>query len=174
MTLTVADVRKHVTSPLEDPALQKLIDAAYEAIVQRAGAEGAVTDNLAGTSGPLLMLNRVASAITSVTENGTILDALDYQLRSSGRVLERLRSGPNPRYYWTGRVDVVYTPPSATAARDRVAIALVKLDVEHNPGRSSESIGDYAVSYADNSAMNYTLERESILESLSLEQTAIF
>jgi hypothetical protein len=283
VALTPADLRKHLSTALEDPALQRYIDAAYEAIVQRAGlsaaprvadqfvvstnmkvgayalahtdmptvgarritvahtaagaadtlgtidivglsvigtplsesivplagavASGAVlfasissvtgtgwvinggndtitvgcealgvTDMLGGTNGPLLMLNREALAITTVTENGVLLDPLDYQLRSSGKVVERLRTGPHPRSYWAGRVDIAYTPLTDVAARDRIAIALVKLDLTHNPGIVSESIGDYAATYAPRSggAANYDLEREAILESLLLEHVGIY
>jgi hypothetical protein len=178
VALTVADVRQHVTTALLDPALQRLIDAAYEAIVGRIGPTGADTEVHRAGSGPLLMLNRAAASITSVTEDATgapvVLNALDYALRPSGSLLERLDTGPNPASRWRGRVDVVAVPLADAAERDRVVIALVKLDVTHNPGVTSERIGDWEESFADNSAMNYDLEREAILDSMLLDPVGVY
>jgi hypothetical protein len=171
--LSVVEFREHVTSALGDEALQALLNAAYAAIVRRVGPEASAVERLAGASGPLLLLNRAASSITSVTEDGTLLDALDYLLRPSGMTIERLRTGPNPRLYWRGWVDVVSTPLVDTAERIRVTIALVKLDLAQNPGITAIRIGDWAETYAD-SAMNYGLEREAILATLALDQVGIY
>jgi hypothetical protein len=166
MTLTVGDLRKHVTTNLVDPALQKLLDAAYAAIANRVGSAGAVTE-FADGGYPTLILDRQAASITSVTETvgGTaiVLAANDY--RVSGYVLTRLNTGTNPRTIW-GPTETLYVPPVDDAESDRVAIGLVRLDLTHNPGLTAEKIGDWEETYADNSAMNYGLEREVLLGSL--------
>jgi hypothetical protein len=276
--LTVADLRKHVTSALTDPALQKLLDAAYEAennllgvnaasaiadrfvastnmkvgaytlatgsmpspgvgritvthttatgadtlgtidvvgvsasglaiaesIVPLAGstavgllyfasvtsvtgvgwvisggndtitvgceARGA-TERHGWTQGPLLMLDRAASGVLSVSETGVVLSPLDYLLRPSGMVLERLTTGPTPRRYWRGPVDVVSTPLVDAANRDRVAIALVQLDLNHEPGSGTERIGDWTDTQAAD--QTYAVERTEILGSLLLDPVGI-
>lgn len=180
MALTVADVREHITSELIDPALQRLLDAAYEAVAQRAGATGAVTDMLRGASGRLLMLTRQASAITTVTEDAAgvpvTLNALDYLLRSSGSLLERLDSGPNPRTYWHGRVNVVYAPRAGSAERDRVAIDLIRNYLDFHPGATSERIGDWAQSFSASGSADegYAATREQILETLALDPVGVY
>ena len=178
MTLTVADLRQHVTTALLDPALQRLLDAAYEAIAGRFGDAAAVTETHRGGSGPLLMLNRAAASITSVTEDAVrvpvALAPADYALRPSGSLLERLTTGTHPGCRWLGRVDVVLVPLADAAERDRVAIALVEMDLNYSPGVTSETIGDWSETKADNSAMNYELEREAILASLMADQVGVY
>jgi hypothetical protein len=267
--LSLVDLRKHISSELEDPALQTLLDAAYEAIggrtgaaiadqfvvstamkngvyslahggamptagtrrvtVTHASATGAdtlggvtvaglsrtgqaisdvivpladaratgallfsavssvtgagwainggndtlvvgcealgVTDMLRSGSGCLLMLNRTASEILSVTEDGILLSPLDYELRSSGLVLERLRTGPSPRYWWLGRIDVTYTMGDE-AERDRVVIALVELELNHAPGLMSQTIGQWSETYGGPQGQSYEEARGEILASL--------
>lgn len=168
MTLDVAAMRQHVTTPLEDDALGRLITAAYEAIDARIGAEGDTGELLHGV-GDLIMLARRAAAITSITEvRGTTeldLAADDYELRPGGRSLRRLATGTNPAYRWRGRNDVRYTPMVTEADRDRVAIALVKLDADNQPGVVSERLGEHSVAYAQGD-QTYAREREAILNSL--------
>lgn len=166
MTLTVGDLRGYITSGLTDPALQKLLDAAYEAIGHQSGAAGAVTEFAVGGYSTLI-LDRQASAITSVTERiggvDVVLAANDY--RHSGYVLTRLDTGTNPRSTWADTT-TVYDPVVDAAEWDRVAVALVELDLNYSPGVTSERIGDWEETKADNSAMNYAIERETILASL--------
>lgn len=168
--LSIGDLRKHVTSTLEDPDLQRLLDAAYQAIDLYAGVTGPVTEVITSGPGDLLMLSRPASAITSVSEwfwsTSTVLASNDYAL-SGGQMIVRLVTGTNAYGRWRGRVTVTYTPLDDTAERDRVAIALVQLDLTHNPGLSSEQIGEWTETYANNSAMHYGLEREAILATLN-------
>jgi hypothetical protein len=171
MTLTVVQLREHVTSSLVDAALQRLLDAAYAAIAERAGAAGNLTESLPAGHGPLLMLSHQASAIVSVTEDATgealLLDADDYRLRPSGSLLERLDGGTHPHTRWRGRIDLTYTLADDTAERDRVALELVELDVNFQPGASSETIGAWSESVAAAGGdAGYHAQREAILESL--------
>jgi hypothetical protein len=88
----------------------------------------------------------------------------DYRLAPSGSLLIRLSDGTNPRSCWYGRVEVRYTPFVDGAERDRVAIALVKLDVNHNPGSVQETIGSWSEQQSQGSE-SYATERAAILAS---------
>lgn len=171
--LTPAQFREHQATDLPDTALQRLIDAAEYAITARYGAIAQLTEQVRG-GGRLLFLSRVAGAIASVTElygdplgtSPVVLDPTDYTQVPPGNLLRREYTGVHRADLWGERTDVVYTPADDQVERTRVTIGLVKLDVQHNPGLSAETVGDWAQTYADNSAMNYQLERDSILASM--------
>lgn len=167
MSLSVADLRLLHASSLTDAALQTYLDAAYEAIDKYAGVQGPVQELLSASgNGPLLMLSNRAVTISSVIENGVALSADDYALRSSGQMLYRLYDGTHRRRYWYGRVDVTYMPYLDAAERDRVAVELVKLDMNYSPGLTAQEIGDWSEQYARNDLFNYQTERLAILASL--------
>lgn len=169
MTLDVAAMRQHVTTPLEDDALGRLIAAAYEAIADRIGADTSRGELLHGV-GDLLMLSRRAVSVESITEvHGTFtlqLDEDDYELRPGGRTLRRLVTGTNPSYRWRWRNDVRYTPQVGDSDRDRVAVDLVKLEADYQPGLTGERTGDHQITIAANSVFNYAIERDAILNTL--------
>lgn len=168
--LTVDELRKHVNSDLVDDALQRLLDAAEEAIVDRAGAPGARTEIVGGGS-RFISVARPISAVTSVTEawleTSTTLSADDYLIRSGDLLIERLNTGTNPRRTWYGDVTVVYTPVDDTETREAVQIDLVKLALAYSPLLTGQQIGSWSEQYAANSAWNNLEERESILSRLS-------
>lgn len=167
--LTAAELREHITTALSDDALQLLADAAWEAIAQAAGAEGALTEVYDG-SGTYLFLTRPVSAFTSITETvgstATILAADDYRLSPDGMSVRRLATGTSPQSYWQGDVSVVYVPADDEAQRQVVQIALVRLYVNHHPGIADERIGDWTESFQSNSVWNYAQERDNILATL--------
>jgi hypothetical protein len=154
---------------LSDESLLILLDAAAQAIVREHGPSGATTERLSA-SGDLLMLSRPALTITTVVEDArwapVTLAANDYSLSSSGQTLYRLSTGTNPRYYWSGRVDVTYTPFDDTAERQRVQRELVMLDIAFQPGLVSQSIGTWSETYTA-SGKSYAEQRADILASLS-------
>jgi hypothetical protein len=141
MILTVDELREHVTTALEDDALQRLLDAAEAEIVRYAGDPGAAVEILHG-SGRYLTLDRPAESITSITEawgaTSTTLSASDWLLYPSGLVLERLTTGPNGRSSWWRRVTVTYTPRDDEALREKAQIDLVNLALNYNPGGTME------------------------------------
>jgi hypothetical protein len=168
--LTVAELREHVTTALGDDALERLLDAAEQAIATIAGPVGDLTEIRDG-GGSYIFLPRPASEIDTVTEwlgysSERALDEDDYSLRSDGISLRRLTTGPNASAYWVGPVEVVYTPLDDVAARQAVQLALVRLFLDHHPGVTSESIGDWSETFASNSVWNYALERDGILATL--------
>lgn len=167
--MTVAEFRTHKTTALPDTALQTLLDAAEQAIAALLGPVGSYTE-LRDGGGTYLFLRRPAASITSISERyGNVtyeLVASDYELRSDGISLRRLAYGSRPAAAWTGVVSVESVPADDLAERKRVQRALVDLDLNHNPGLTSEDIGDWAATYANNSVMHYGLEREAILATL--------
>lgn len=166
---TVAALRRYVTSDLSDADLQPLLDAAKADVDQAAGPIAARERRRA--RGELLMLTQRAASITTIVEDArgaaVTLAADDWELSGTGLVLWRLRSGTNPSGYWRGLVDVRYQRPDDTAARIRVMVALVQLDLTHKPGLSGQKIGTWEESYTSNSAFNYQIERAAILASLT-------
>ena len=164
--LTATDLRGYVTTVLEDADLERLLSAAYEAIVAFAGPSGAATE-LVTPRGDLLMLAKRADSITSVSETvygiATTLSTDDYELVGD-QVVRRTNDGTHPYRCWRGRVTVTYTPLDDDENRDRVAIALVTQDLNHSPGVTGERLGDWQVSIA--TATDYVREREAILATL--------
>lgn len=164
--LTATELRGYVTTALEDTDLERLLSAAYEAIVAFAGPSGATTE-LVTPHGDLLMLAKRADSITSVTETvygvETTLATDDYELVGD-QTLRRTNDGTHPYHCWRGRVKAVYVPLDDDENRDRVAIALVEQDLNHSPGLTSERLGDWQVSVA--TSTDYVKEREAILATL--------
>lgn len=166
--LTLAEARTHITTALVDAALQRLLDAAEDAITDAVGPVGAVTEVMNAGPGRLLMLSRHASAITSISEDtGTPigLNANDYAITGSGRMVTRLYTGANPSYWWRGRVTVVYTAVSDVNRRKVAQLALVQLDIDFNPATASERIGDWTETYKTDAS--YIEQRDEILAGLT-------
>ena len=158
MTVDVAGLRLQVETDLGDTALTGMLAAAYEAIEDRYGPIGPVTETRR-SAGNLIMLGRRAIEILSVVENGVPLEAVDWFLRPSGRMIERA-SGT-----WKGKVVIESQPASDALGRDRVAVALVELEASHRPLVTSVRFGSWAEAY-DQGAAKYEDEREGILASL--------
>jgi hypothetical protein len=171
--LTTADLIRRFSLSTDPQDLQVILDAAYHAIEQRIGPVGEPVSEFHTVHGPLIQLNREADIITDVVEfhptfsAGTTveLDDSDYELRPSGQVLVRLRTGSHPAYFWRGRVDVTYLPKDDQALRDSVAAQLVELELNAKHGLSEETIGSWSERY-NRAAGSYTDQRESILGSL--------
>lgn len=172
MILTPDEFRLFENTALSDTALQILLDAAEQAIVQRAGVSGARTELFTG-GGRLISLAGPVSAITSITEKwwttDTALATDDYLLWPNGMTLERLSTGTHPRSTWNRRVTTVATPVADDALRKEVQIALLQLAVNSSPGISEETIGDWTQRFTNNnSAWNQDTERDAILARLNV------
>lgn len=169
MTLLLADLRDHVTTGLADDALQLLLDAAYDAIDDYLGIDdGAygdtVTELLSPPNGDLLGLSRRALSVEAVIEGTVTLASDDYRLMPSGNILRRLMTGTNPQPRWLRRIEVRYTPVIDGSERDRVAIALVNLDLNYMPGMTMEVIGSWTEQKSQ-APDTYKKERAAILAS---------
>jgi len=173
MVLSASEILGHVSTTLTAEQLAVFVDAAYASITERYGP-ATVNERRRSTSGPVLMLAHRAASITSITEDGEALAADDYALRPGGRMLERKCDGTNPRTTWRGYVDLAYANAITDAERDRVAIALVELDLNYQPGMTGERLGDHQVSFAANSVFNYGIERDTILDSLEPDGVVVF
>lgn len=161
--LTAATLRAYITTALDDTALQGLLDAAYQAIDPRLPT-GPQTELL--TSGAdLLVLSLPAASITSIVDSDVELDPDDYQVVSP-TMLRRLATGTHPRRIWI-RPLVTYVAVAADAERDRMAIALVRLELGFKPGLTSLRIGEYQESYGTGTGggSSYAQDREAILSS---------
>jgi hypothetical protein len=160
MPADLAPIRARIETDLSDPALQSLLAAAREAVDERLGPVGPVSERRS-PSGPLIRLSRRAVEILAVDEHRVALEPADWLLRSSGRILERVG-----RRRWYGLVDVTYQPLPDTARREQASIALVKLEIRHDPGIASAKFGSWAESYTTQGGLSYEEEREAILCSL--------
>lgn len=170
-SLTVEELREHVTSALEDEPLQRLLDAAWQAITKVAGPETASAAVLDGGYS-YLTLPRRASAITQIIEwfglsGARVLTVGNYRLSDDGISIRRLTSGDLASDYWVGPVQVEYVAADDEAERQVVQIALVRLFLNHHPGSTSEQIGDWQETFAANSVFNYAIERDAILATLA-------
>jgi hypothetical protein len=166
--LTVEELRLRISTTLDDATLQSLLDAAETAIIGVIGAPDEVQEYLRA-SGDLIILSRSAAELTLVIENDVTLDEDDYELRSDGQTIRRLRTGPNPHSRWRGRIDLTYVPVDDVAERERVQAGLVELELNYTPGASSERIGDWQETIGGGGAQVQTYDqlRSSLLASLS-------
>jgi hypothetical protein len=150
MVLALSTLRAQVGPGPSDDVLEALLAAALEAID--------------GRYGEWVRLGRRAYELGAVTDGGDAVDAADVELWPGGRYVRRL-SDDEPTD-WSGWVDVTYTPLSEAAERDRIAMALVKLDVSHTPGLTGITVGPWSEQYAQSDGTGYIKQREAILGSL--------
>lgn len=168
---------------IDSTHLQRLLDAAEEAINFHSGVlyavtsgdeQGQVTEIITPKlyAGPLLMLGRRAESIESVIEGETTLAADDYELRSGGLILRRLDTGTNAAGYWRDRVYVAYVPLSDVALREMAQINLAKLDISFTPGLLSQTIGSWAETIA--AGKPYPEQRQDILATLNAQPVGVW
>lgn len=173
MILTVDELREHVTTALGDDALQRLLDAAEEAIVARAGDGLERTERLGGGYRFLTLL-QPAGSISSITERvgltDTVMQADDFVLYPAGVAIERLSDGTNQRSRWGDSAVVIYTPRSQEATRQVVQIGLVELALNYAPAHTSERIGDWTETFGFSDSWTPADEREAILSQLDVSR----
>ena len=164
MILTVAQAREHITTSLGNDGLERLLDAAEEAIIRAAGP--AIDDYIrtdvterCRPSGSLLRLTRRAISIVEIREGTTVLGSGDYELSSTGYVLLRTPDG----HHWY-RPEVTYAPWTDTASREVAQIGLVRLELNFNPALAGYTTGSDSETFA--TGIPYKDQRDSILASL--------
>ncbi len=159
--ITLAELKRHlVDPPLADAELQLLLDAAADAVAERIGPVGIISETRQG-SGRLLLLSRRAEAVVSVSMGGRAVSSSAYRLRPSGEVIERTDGS-----VFRGSVDVVMQVVPDWANRNRAVVGLVKLDLAYTPGISSETLGSYTESSSQQQGVTYAQLREEYLASL--------
>ncbi|MEL6485641.1 MAG: hypothetical protein AAFQ13_00660, partial [Pseudomonadota bacterium] len=99
---------------------------------------------------------------TGLPSDETDLAADDFRVLHSGRTLQRLLGGTNPRQFWAPIVEVTYTPRGNAALREEATIKLIQLDLSYQGGMRSEKAGDYAITLSG----DYAADREAILQGL--------
>jgi hypothetical protein len=156
--LTVAELRKHVSTALEDDALQRLLDAATEDIAHFVTATEYITP-----AGDLLPLSHSVDAIVSVAERDDTLAADDYELLAGGNILRRLNTGTYPERSWRGPIRVTYTRRFAEATKEVVQVALVQMDINYQPGLEQNTAGNWNEMFV----ADYRAERQKILSRLN-------
>lgn len=161
--LDLTALRLSVTTPLTDPALEVLLNAAI-ADVTRASGGDSKREFLRQPRGPLAVLSAPVGEVTTLKEAGSLLAASDYLLTGT-HTLRRMDDGANPASTWLGELDVLYVPGYSQAERDRVVILLVKHDLNFAPGLTGQSIAQWSEQYSQQSAM-FATERSDILATL--------
>jgi hypothetical protein len=162
--LELAELREHVGPGPSDDVLERFLTAAFQSIEAKYGpAEDEISERLSPT-GSLVRLSRRALSVSAVSEDSVLLDEEDtYVLWSGGRYLRRLSDGVAAA--WQGYVDVTYEPFPEDAERERVAIALVNLDLNYAPGMTGTTIGPWSEQYPQGDR-TYEQERQAILRSM--------
>lgn len=188
--LDVPGLRNHITTALNDEALQDIIDyndatilarvgpieqhstVFYPQLGTRSGLGGIlmVPPPLVSQTSSILQLGTLAE-IASVTEwDGiagyeTVLDETDYW--NDRGSLRRRDDGNHPYVYWNLPVRIVWSSPDDTAIRKMVMIQLCELDVNHHPGLASFTTGQHSESYASGiKEPGYVEKREALLGQL--------
>ena len=164
LIISVAEMKQHIATPLGDDALERLIDAAEDAINSVCGdaANQRVWETHADNEAYLFLPHRAIS-VESITVNGADMSEDDYSVRHEGRAIMRAK----PRDRWDGSIVVTYITPDTRAQRRTALIRLVRLEAEYL-GYQSQSIGGASISYAP-----YEEERQTLLGALKREITSV-
>jgi hypothetical protein len=147
MALTLAAVKAAVETDLDDAIVKRLLDAAVSAVDRSAGKATTESETYDASGLEYLPLSRRHTAIGSIVErrrassDPVTLSADDYREVGDYQLL-RLASGTNPASIWGREVVITYTPEVDQEVRDRVAIDLVKVDLEFKV-YDKEKVGDW-------------------------------
>ena len=163
--IDLAGLRARVGDGPSDAVLTDLLSEAIAAIEARYGTDTGARTEYLRPFGQWARLSRPASAISSVIEGGTSLDSGVYESwAGDARYVRRLDASGNVAS-WIGWVEIEYTPVSELDDRNRVTVALVKLDLGLNPGVTGITVGPWSEQYTQDDAA-YPKAREAILQSL--------
>lgn len=173
MIIDLVQLKTHLPGvTLGDEALQDLLNANTHAIEHLVGPIADATElRFPRAYESIIFLGRRPTAILEVKEavgfdDELTLDSEDYLL--SGATVRRRETGPNPRQWWTGPVQFLYSWEDDLAERIRVLVGLVKLDINHNPGLKGFTVGQHREEYdtAGQSTPTYEQKRDALLASL--------
>lgn len=148
--LTIAECRALVKTALLDADLQVVIDRIEGQITKRIGAPQDNTGNITVTEtvrgkGENLFLRVPFSAVVSVTEDGVLVDAAEYQSWGPSGMIERL-----PEHsIWGAVCVVVYKPSDMRDERKQATIDLVRLTIERTAMNSESIAGEYSFTAPD-------------------------
>ena len=157
-TLTVAELRSLVATELSNDALQLLIDAAEEQLVNL--PTGEITETYRGGSS-VIILRWPAAAIDSVREADMTTDvpADEYRLSATdSRSLWRRIPGLAQPGTWSGPVTVVSTTRSQANLRKLATVQLVKGAINNNPGVLGMTEGNWTIQFENGSTWSAAID----------------
>jgi hypothetical protein len=145
-----ASARALINTSLSDENLQTVIDRVEAQITEKIGApqDNQYTTELIKTlrgEGCNLFMPTEIYSVVSIVEDGTTLDAADYQSWSGG-VIERLPYGAT----WGYRCVVTYKPADDRFKRSQVIIDLVRMVLERTALKQESVAGEYSYTAPDN------------------------
>ena len=134
MSVTVDDVRADTPTDRTDEDLQRMLDANVAAIDRSAGKADSETQTEDASGNPWVVLNRLSTSITSITERRRHSDdavtlSTDDWRKVGDRKFLRLTDGTNPASFWGKEVVFTYVPEIDADMRDLVTLELCKMDI---------------------------------------------
>ncbi len=146
--VTVDDLRARVETDLDNPTLQRILDAAVKAVDRAAGSATEQTQTMVATNSAWIATVRPVVSVTSIDEargarsTPVTLSANDYRIVGDYRLL-RMNDGDNPSGCWGNVVTIVYVPQVDQDVRDRVVLDLSQVDLKFDAFNESKS-GDWS------------------------------
>lgn len=166
MAVTLSQLRARVETDFDDTTLQKILDAAVQAIERAAGKVDSESETFSYALGSrFVALSRRHTSISSITERGSpyadedTLSANDYREIGEYKIL-RLGDGDNPRSRWGETVTVTYVPEVDEDLRDSVTMDLAQMVVEFR-ALDKETVGDWSGEQKD-----YQKRRRALLATI--------
>lgn len=147
MSVTIQDLRARVETDLDDPTLQRILDAGVKAIERAAGSATEEVETRVCTNSAFIATTRPVVSVTSVEEYRRVrsdpvtLSANDYRLVGEYRLL-RLTDGDNGAPWWGQQVTLTYIPEVDEEVRDRVTLDIAQVDIEFRAYEREKS-GDW-------------------------------
>lgn len=164
--LTVAECQALVITRLSTANLQALIDRIEKIIENKIGAYQvdantvSITETVEG-KGEHIFLKVPFSTIVSITEDGSLMDAEDYQEWGKSGMVQRLPEGES----FGDVCVVVYKPVDQREERKQAALELVRLYAERTAMVSESIAGEYSFNAPDwDKAIKRELKNLSFLE----------
>ncbi len=148
MSVTVDDIREDTPNDRTGAALQKMLDSNVAAINRSAGnaSTESQTDDASGSA--WIVLNRLSSSITTVTErrrhsNAAVTLSADDWRKVGDRRFLRLQDGTNPASCWGAETVFTYVPEIDANNRDVVTLKLCKMDINFQAYDREKSGADW-------------------------------
>ena len=147
--VSAADVRALVKTSLTDEQLEAVIARVEASITERIGAPQDDGGNVETTltlegEGTLFFMPTEIASVTSITEDGVILDPSEYRIWAGGQI-ERLPEDSR----WGDRCVVVYKAADDRPKRIQAIIDLVRLYIERSAMKHESIAGEYAFDAPD-------------------------
>lgn len=170
--VTIAEARAILKSFLSDTALQAVIDREEAEVIRLFGAHYVdaateITETLEGEE-RTIYLRRPIVSITSITEDGTLVDPLAYRvwpaqgkIRKISGVQAWLAGEDESPLEWGEVLVVVYKPADDNLLRKAVIIDLARIALSRTGMQSESFAGEYSYT-----AAQWDDERSKILRRL--------